>query len=1022
MEPDSVVPYPHNGMLGQYASASTPTPFRLDEGFSEDLSGQDDNGHLAFERLQEWIMAQGENTRMDIAYEILRTLRTSNVAAVVERLTPLLHMDPMEKLPPEITAEIFTYLDASTLLTASLASTTWRGRILDSRLWQKLFAGQGWGVETRELKHFEDSMSLVRSSFSSRQGKGRSHDTESGLPQLKKRATADWKDSRARQVSADVGSWREQHGPVEADSDQEMRDVSLSSQNSPQRSNKRHSQPSDDEMDYHPAQSSIMAQVGTQERRSSTGPSTFRPKLTTKDTINGERINWAYLYKQRRRLEENWTKGRYRNFQLPDPAYPQEAHTECVYCIQFSGKWLVSGSRDKTLRVWDLETRRLRGRPLTGHSQSVLCLQFDPNEEDDVIISGSSDSSVIVWRFSTGQKLHEIPTAHEESVLNLRFDRRYLVTCSKDKKIKVWNRQQLLPISNDYPRIPASTESARVPSYIVDMVNLEPSLVEARLANGSVKPLRPYTHLVTFVGHSAAVNAIQIHGDLIVSASGDRLIKVWNVKTGKLLRSLSGHQKGIACVQFDSKRIVSGSSDNTVRIFDPFTGSEVAELKGHSNLVRTVQAGFGDLPGSQEEDLLKARAAERKHNEDVDAGRIADDRSYDRRLRGGELGTSRVSFGSRLPPGGGGSRWGKIVSGSYDESIIIWRKNSEGDWVVGQTLRQDNAIRVARGEQPQPTHAPPPPPAQIATGAPPAPASAPPAPPSAAAAGPHPGQTIANNAAQQIMQQAVNQSFATLGAGLSNVVGIARNLNTPRVPVPARSSSGQGGPGPATISSSSVSNAPFGQIHTQVNGTLSSNMNAVFNNWQAQQGQVSNPAAQNRGMGQTLGQSIDSTMGTGTTHQQAINAQGPGTLLGAPPVASPQPMQAQGSNPIPEAAVTAHENYHSQVTSLPDPNAGPSTASQPQLQAPQPQHPPHTITHPHPPGHHHHHHHHHHHAPNGAVIVPHNNANANVSRVFKLQFDARRIVCCSQDSRIIGWDFANGDKEVEECGRFFTGP
>ena len=145
MEPDSVAPYHHNGMPGQYASASTPAPFRLDEGFSEDLSSQDDNGHLAFERLQEWIMAQGEHTRMDIAYEILRTLRTSNVAAVVERLTPLLHMDPMEKLPPEITAEIFTYLDASTLLTASLASTTWRGRILDSRLWQKLFAGARMG-------------------------------------------------------------------------------------------------------------------------------------------------------------------------------------------------------------------------------------------------------------------------------------------------------------------------------------------------------------------------------------------------------------------------------------------------------------------------------------------------------------------------------------------------------------------------------------------------------------------------------------------------------------------------------------------------------------------------------------------------------------------------------------------------------------------------------------------------------------------------------------------------------------
>jgi len=41
------------------------------------------------------------------------------------------------------------------------------------------------------------------------------------------------------------------------------------------------------------------------------------------------------------------------------------------------------------------------------------------------------------------------------------------------------------------------------------------------------------------------------------------------------------------------------------------------------------------------------------------------------------------------------------------------------------------------------------------------------------------------------------------------------------------------------------------------------------------------------------------------------------------------------------------------------------------------------------------------------------------SRVFKLQFDARRIICCSQDPTIVGWDFANGDAEIEEASRFF---
>jgi F-box and WD-40 domain protein 1/11 len=56
-------------------------------------------------------------------------------------------------------------------------------------------------------------------------------------------------------------------------------------------------------------------------------------------------------------------------------------------------------------------------------------------------------------------------------------------------------------------------------------------------------------------------------------------------------------------------------------------------------------------------------------------------------------------------------------------------------------------------------------------------------------------------------------------------------------------------------------------------------------------------------------------------------------------------------------------------------------------------------------------------APPVAAHAPHLNA-----RVFKLQFDARRIICCSQDPKIVGWDFANGDAEIEEAAGFFGGP
>ena len=51
----------------------------------------------------------------------------------------------------------------------------------------------------------------------------------------------------------------------------------------------------------------------------------------------------------------------------------------------------------------------------------------------------------------------------------------------------------------------------------------------------------------------------------IVSASGDRTIKVWNTSNCEFVRTLNGHKRGIACLQYRDRLVVSGSSDNTIR-------------------------------------------------------------------------------------------------------------------------------------------------------------------------------------------------------------------------------------------------------------------------------------------------------------------------------------------------------------------------------------------------------------------------------------------------------------------------
>lgn len=633
---------------------------------------------------------------------MLRTLRTSSVAAIVDLLFPLLHIDPVAKLPPELTSQIFSYLPPPVLLEASKVSKAWRARTLDSRLWRLKFLSEGWVLNRPEITRFENGYYSPGQGSKSLSRKAESPD---GEPRAKKRAMSR-DDSNDVAVGSSLREQLVQSRPLGSlfghreSQDEQMCDVETRSSRGANAA--PHLDFTTSSM-YVESLSTDGASFSDQSLRTPSPDENFdfRDPLVLPVSEKAVRVNFHHLYKQRRRLEENWMAGRYKSFQLPHRDHPEEAHSECVYTIQYSGKYLVSGSRDRTLRIWDLDTQRLIRRPLSGHHGSVLCLQFDERPHEDVIISGSSDTDVIVWQFSTGKLLKRITHAHGESVLNLKFDHRYLVTCSKDKMIKVWNRQLLRPGSDDYP-IRGVRGGGKFPSYVLDLSRISsPGDMEQHFTAEQLAPIPEYSLIMRIDSHSAAVNAVHIYGDELASASGDREVKVFNLRTGIDTALCKGHNKGIACVQYDGTRIVSGSSDDTIRIFDPISQAEVGCLQGHAKLVRTVQAAFGDAPGTEEELEQEARKVDVAFIEAKGRGDVSANTSRQRVSRNRNAGSRRpqdiMAVGAKLPPGGGGSQWARIVSGSYDETVIIWRKAQDGRWVIGHRLKQADALRAAGG-------------------------------------------------------------------------------------------------------------------------------------------------------------------------------------------------------------------------------------------------------------------------------------------------------------------------------------
>lgn len=201
---------------------------------------------------------------------------------------------------------------------------------------------------------------------------------------------------------------------------------------------------------------------------------------------------------------------------------------------------------------------------MRGHEGSILCLQYD----DEILVTGSSDSTVIVWDLvgdpTAGRNKYEERmklVGHGMGVLDLCFDDRYIVSCSKVRAEKFRAFPQ-----RDRPNRVFCTQDTK--THVWDR------------STGKL-------HRV-LQGHRGPVNAVQIHGDRVLTASGDSLMKMWDLHTGQALRTFTGHSRGLACVSWapSGKWFVSSSNDKTIKLWDAETGECLRTYVGHADLVR----------------------------------------------------------------------------------------------------------------------------------------------------------------------------------------------------------------------------------------------------------------------------------------------------------------------------------------------------------------------------------------------------------------------------------------------------
>lgn len=213
-----------------------------------------------------------------------------------------------------------------------------------------------------------------------------------------------------------------------------------------------------------------------------------------------------------------------------------------VYSVAFSLDYdykLASSGAERNIKIWDL--RKGAPKEFKSHDRWIGAVKFCRDKNgSEILASGSDDCTIRLWNLSSGSCINVLE-AHGGSIQDISFDpeTKMLASGSVDNTIRIWNIE----------------------------------------TGQCIKTLEGHTDWVRSVDFSP-------DGKQIASGSNDKTIRFWNIETGNCLRSIKAHDTRVWSVSFSPNKVLlaSGSDDKTIKFWDIKTGKLTKSLGGNSQV------------------------------------------------------------------------------------------------------------------------------------------------------------------------------------------------------------------------------------------------------------------------------------------------------------------------------------------------------------------------------------------------------------------------------------------------------
>jgi WD40 repeat protein/ankyrin repeat protein/uncharacterized protein YecT (DUF1311 family) len=251
--------------------------------------------------------------------------------------------------------------------------------------------------------------------------------------------------------------------------------------------------------------------------------------------------------------------------------------------------------------------------PRVGHSGGVNSVAFSPDGR--YALSGSSDTTMKLWDIATGKEIKTFrQDSYELSVDSVAFspDGRYALS-GTGSKMKLWDiatAKEIKTFECDVDKIAFSPDgryalsAGGVFDHTIKLWDIASGkLIRTFKGHYLESQKRKLNYNITSVAYSP-------DGHYALSGSNDRSLKLWDIATGKEIRTFKGHMGRITSCVFspDGRYVLSGSLDKTMKLWDVATGKEIRIFTGHSDIVTSVAFspdGRYALSGSSNQHSMK---------------------------------------------------------------------------------------------------------------------------------------------------------------------------------------------------------------------------------------------------------------------------------------------------------------------------------------------------------------------------------------------------------------------------------